>query len=52
MLSGSTHHKDSLWNTGVIGPGDIQWITSGSGILHEEMSRKNKYGHVDGFNCG
>ncbi len=49
MLSGSTHHRDSLGNTGVIGPGDVQWMTSGSGILHEEMPRKDKHGHVDGF---
>jgi len=49
MLAGSTHHRDSLGNSGTIGPGDIQWMTSGRGILHEEMPRQDKDGRVDGF---
>jgi hypothetical protein len=49
MLEGSTYHRDSLGNTGTIGPGDIQWMTSGRGILHEEMPRKDANGRVDGF---
>ena len=39
MLDGSVAHRDSLGNSGVIGPGDVQWMTAGSGILHEEMPK-------------
>ncbi len=39
MLDGSVSHRDSLGNSGVIGAGDVQWMTAGSGILHEEMPR-------------
>ena len=39
MLAGLVDHKDSLGNSGTIGGGDVQWMTSGSGILHEEMPR-------------
>jgi hypothetical protein len=49
MLAGSTYHRDSLGNAGLIGPGDVQWMTSGRGILHEEMPRRNADGKVDGF---
>src|SRR2546425_12941093 len=37
ILSGTVQHKDTLRNAGSIGAGDIQWMTSGRGILHEEM---------------
>ena len=37
MLDGSVAHRDSLGNSGVIGAGDVQWMTAGSGIMHEEM---------------
>jgi hypothetical protein len=37
VLSGRVRHGDSLGNSGVIGPGDAQWMTSGSGVIHEEM---------------
>ena len=37
MLSGEVAHRDSLNNAGVIGAGDVQWMTAGRGILHEEM---------------
>jgi len=37
MLSGAVRHTDSMGNTGVIGAGDMQWMTAGGGILHEEM---------------
>jgi redox-sensitive bicupin YhaK (pirin superfamily) len=37
MINGFVNHKDSLGNTGSIGPGDVQWMTSGGGIMHEEM---------------
>ena len=37
MLNGQIKHEDSLGNTGVLGSGDIQWMTAGSGIIHQEM---------------
>ncbi len=37
MLAGRVNHQDSLGNTGAIGPGDMQWMTAGGGIMHEEM---------------
>ena len=40
MLSGNVNHKDSLGNSGTIGSCDVQWMTSGSGILHEEMPHR------------
>jgi redox-sensitive bicupin YhaK (pirin superfamily) len=49
MLEGSTHHRDSLGNAGLIGPGDVQWMTSGRGIMHEEMPRRGPDGKVNGF---
>ncbi len=49
MLEGSTQHRDSLGNTGLIGPGDVQWMTSGRGILHEEMPRRGPSGNIYGF---
>jgi redox-sensitive bicupin YhaK (pirin superfamily) len=39
MLHGRVEHGDSLGNSGVIGPGDVQWMTAGSGIIHQEMPR-------------
>src|SRR5512134_3717060 len=39
LLGGSVAHRDSLGNSGVIGAGDVQWMTAGSGILHEEMPK-------------
>jgi hypothetical protein len=49
MLEGSTLHRDSLGNSGLIGPGDVQWMTSGRGILHEEMPRRGPKGTIYGF---
>ncbi len=49
MLEGSVHHRDSLGNSGLIGSGDVQWMTSGSGIMHEEMPRRSEQGNVYGF---
>jgi len=40
MLSGEVEHEDSMHNKGVVKSGDIQWMTAGSGILHQEMPRK------------
>jgi hypothetical protein len=39
MLDGRVEHGDSLGNSGIIGPGDVQWMTAGSGIIHQEMPR-------------
>lgn len=49
MLEGSVRHRDSLGNAGAIGSGDVQWMTSGSGIMHEEMPRRSPQGNVYGF---
>ena len=49
MLEGSTSHRDSLGNQGLIGPGDVQWMSSGRGILHEEMPRRGPSGNIFGF---
>ena len=49
MLAGNVRHRDSLGNTGIIGPGAIQWMTSGRGILHEEMPKRGPDGRVNGF---
>jgi redox-sensitive bicupin YhaK (pirin superfamily) len=49
MLEGSTAHRDSLGNQGLIGPGDVQWMSSGRGILHEEMPRRGPSGNIYGF---
>jgi redox-sensitive bicupin YhaK (pirin superfamily) len=42
MLHGSVRHKDSLGNGGVIHDGDVQWMTAGSGIIHEEMPQQQE----------
>jgi redox-sensitive bicupin YhaK (pirin superfamily) len=42
MLHGNVEHSDSLGNGGVIEAGDVQWMTAGSGIIHQEMPKKNK----------
>ncbi|HWQ84670.1 MAG TPA: pirin family protein [Anaerolineales bacterium] len=49
MLRGSVRHRDSLGNTGIIGPGDVQWMTSGRGIMHEELPRRDPDGIIQGF---
>jgi redox-sensitive bicupin YhaK (pirin superfamily) len=49
MLDGSVNHRDSLGNAGVIGAGDVQWMTSGRGIMHEEMPRRGESGNIYGF---
>jgi redox-sensitive bicupin YhaK (pirin superfamily) len=49
MLDGNTRHRDSLGNLGIIGPGDVQWMTSGRGIMHEEMPQRGPSGLVVGF---
>ncbi len=49
VLSGSVEHTDSLGNKGVLHPGAVQWMTAGSGILHQEMPRANPAGQMHGF---
>jgi quercetin 2,3-dioxygenase len=49
MLSGTVEHGDSLGNSGVIGPGDMQWMTAGSGIVHQEMPHGDGRGVMGGF---
>lgn len=49
MLYGTVEHGDSLGNKGVIGPGAVQWMTAGSGIIHQEMPKPDKEGRMGGF---
>ncbi len=49
VLSGSVEHSDSLGNTGLLGAGDVQWMTAGSGIMHQEMPTGNAAGQMHGF---
>lgn len=49
VLAGEVDHGDSLGNTGTLGAGDVQWMTAGSGILHQEMPRGNAQGQMHGF---
>lgn len=49
VLSGSVEHADSLGNSGHLGAGDVQWMTAGSGILHQEMPAGNMTGQMHGF---
>ena len=49
VLAGSVDHGDSLGNTGVLGAGDVQWMTAGSGILHQEMPKGDQLGRMHGF---
>lgn len=49
VLAGTVEHRDSLGHKGVIGPGDVQWMTAGSGIIHQEMPKGNDAGQMYGF---
>ncbi len=49
VLQGRVEHGDSMGNSGVIGPGDIQWMTAGSGIIHQEMPKGAGDGAMGGF---
>src|SRR5512140_2873087 len=49
VLSGDVEHGDSMGNGGVIGSGDVQWMTAGGGIIHQEMPKGDKDGHMSGF---
>lgn len=49
ILSGEVEHGDSLGNQGVLAAGDVQWMTAGSGIIHQEMPRGDRDGKMHGF---
>jgi hypothetical protein len=49
VLAGSVDHGDSLGNKGVLGAGDVQWMTAGSGIMHQEMPKGDAAGRMHGF---
>ncbi len=49
VLKGTVNHGDSLGNTGTLGAGDVQWMTAGSGILHQEMPKGDQLGKMHGF---
>lgn len=49
VLTGSVEHRDSLGNQGRLGAGDVQWMTAGSGILHQEMPQGDPRGRMHGF---
>ena len=49
VLTGTVDHGDSLGNRGSLGAGDVQWMTAGSGILHQEMPKGDPQGRMHGF---
>jgi redox-sensitive bicupin YhaK (pirin superfamily) len=49
VLAGTVEHGDSLGNQGAIAPGDVQWMTAGSGIIHQEMPQGDEQGKMHGF---
>lgn len=49
ILQGKVEHGDSLGNKGVIDAGDVQWMTAGSGIIHQEMPKGDASGRMEGF---
>ena len=49
VLTGDVEHGDSLGNKGIIGSGDVQWMTAGSGIIHQEMPKGDEEGRMHGF---
>jgi redox-sensitive bicupin YhaK (pirin superfamily) len=49
VLEGSVEHADSLGSSGLLGPGSVQWMTAGSGILHQEMPKGDAQGRMHGF---
>jgi redox-sensitive bicupin YhaK (pirin superfamily) len=49
VLAGNVDHADSLGNKGSVAPGDVQWMTAGSGIVHQEMPRGDAKGRMHGF---
>jgi len=49
VLAGTVEHGDSLGNQGRLGAGDVQWMTAGSGIMHQEMPQGDERGRMHGF---
>jgi len=49
VLAGNVEHGDSLGNRGNLGSGDVQWMTAGRGILHQEMPQGDQHGRMHGF---
>ena len=49
VLAGSVEHGDSMGNQGIIQPGDLQWMTAGRGIIHQEMPQGDAQGRMHGF---
>ena len=49
VLAGEVDHGDSLGNKGILGAGDVQWMTAGSGIMHQEMPQGDAQGRMHGF---
>ncbi|MBC7280929.1 pirin family protein [Hoeflea sp.] len=49
VLAGTVEHGDSLGNTGTLGAGDVQWMTAGRGIMHQEMPKGDFAGKMHGF---
>jgi redox-sensitive bicupin YhaK (pirin superfamily) len=49
VLRGEVEHADSMGNRGVIGEGDVQWMTAGSGVIHQEMPKGDAEGNLCGF---
>jgi len=49
VLAGEVAHGDSLGNIGTLGSGDVQWMTAGSGIIHQEMPKGDPHGRMHGF---
>src|SRR5262249_25755478 len=49
VLAGTVEHGDSMGNKGAIAAGDVQWMTAGSGIIHQEMPRGDGTGRMHGF---
>jgi len=49
VLAGTVAHGDSLGNAGTLGSGDVQWMTAGSGIIHQEMPKGDAAGRMHGF---
>jgi len=49
VLAGTVEHGDSMGNKGAIAAGDVQWMTAGSGIIHQEMPKGDRAGRMHGF---
>ncbi len=49
MLAGTVEHGDTTGNHGIIGAGDVQWMTAGRGIIHQEMPKGDDAGRMHGF---